>query len=307
MCEARYASGDCLTLNITLAARWMMAQSSDFRLTRTDTGQAVSETAQKQVVLQYWGWAGLICYTGIAQWNRHDTAAWLQDVLTHEPGERTPRQVLDEVVREANGWLSAVPIAKRYHSFTLISYEKRIPHVYVASTFERVGGPPLQKPQPTLMVSHLRPRRPRTVVTGWAPAVQSRQRAALEDVLARNPEPESLRRALALVSRDAATRAQGTVGESCVVAHLLPDGSGEAQVFGNLTAEYLPTLISHGMDMSVHVPTASQQSGASGPMRLVGVTWNGNSEASAMLAAFRELGKQSGDGWPDVGTEGACP
>jgi hypothetical protein len=55
-----------VTLNLTLAARRMIVQTSDFRLT---TGRRpVNETAQKQVVLKYRHWTGLLCYTGIAHW-----------------------------------------------------------------------------------------------------------------------------------------------------------------------------------------------------------------------------------------------
>jgi hypothetical protein len=50
-----------MTLNLTLAARWMIVQTSDFKLT-TGPGKPPEETAQKQVVLRYSGWSGLLCY-----------------------------------------------------------------------------------------------------------------------------------------------------------------------------------------------------------------------------------------------------
>jgi hypothetical protein len=55
-----------MTLNLTLAARWMIVQTSDFRLT-IGPGTPPEETAQKQVVLKYRNWTGLLCYTGIAR------------------------------------------------------------------------------------------------------------------------------------------------------------------------------------------------------------------------------------------------
>lgn len=58
------AEWHAMTLNITVAARWMMTQSSDFRLTRS--GVPLSDAAQKQVVLHYREWAGVVCYTGVA-------------------------------------------------------------------------------------------------------------------------------------------------------------------------------------------------------------------------------------------------
>jgi hypothetical protein len=36
-----------MTLNITVAARWLMAQSSDFRLNRSGLPDPVSESSQK--------------------------------------------------------------------------------------------------------------------------------------------------------------------------------------------------------------------------------------------------------------------
>jgi hypothetical protein len=87
-----------MTLNITLATRWLMLQSSDFRLVRSDTVTPVSETAQKQVVLHYEQWSGLVCYTGVAKWGSHDTAEWLRQVLTHEHGQRTAQEVVTKIV-----------------------------------------------------------------------------------------------------------------------------------------------------------------------------------------------------------------
>jgi hypothetical protein len=288
-----------LTLNITVAARWMMAQSSDFRLTIEGRTRPVSETAQKQVVLQYFGWSGLICYTGIASWNGHDTEAWLSQVLTHEPGQRTPQQVISHVVTEANKWLIAIPPADRRHTFTLITYQNRVPHIYVLSTFERGNGVNLPKVHEGLIVSRIRPRGPRTVVTGQAPAVTQSQRANLESVLAHQPDPRELRHAVALTSRDAASRANGKVSEACVVAHLLPDGSGEAQIFGNMEAQYIPALIQHGINTAVQIPKVKQ---FSEPVRLVGVVWTGQGEGemSVLASIYREIAKQAGDGWPDV-------
>src|SRR3546814_12687434 len=81
-----------MTLNITVAARWMMTQSSDFRLTRG--GHLVSDAAQKQVVLHYRDWAGVVCYTGVASAPGHDTAVWLEQVLTHPSAHRSPAMVV---------------------------------------------------------------------------------------------------------------------------------------------------------------------------------------------------------------------
>lgn len=97
-----------VTLNITVAARWLMAMSSDFRL--TSDGKPVSDCAAKQTVLQNMGWSGLICYNGVARYRSHDTAAWLEDLLKHEWGEqRSPKQIVELLTNEGNTWLSKIP------------------------------------------------------------------------------------------------------------------------------------------------------------------------------------------------------
>ncbi|MEU9168561.1 hypothetical protein AB0D34_12320 [Streptomyces sp. NPDC048420] len=287
-----------MTLNITLAARWLMAQSSDFRLT-TPAGVAVSESAQKQVVLQYRSWSGLLCYTGVAKWKSHDTAAWLGTALTHEPGERSPSDVIGRILDEGSSWLRRVPMTHRFHTFTMITYEGTKPNVYVISNFERPNGASLTIPTDSLFCTRVRPRGPRCIVTGFSPAVSQQQSNDLKDLLATGPEPEQLRDEVALASRESSSRAQGTVGEQCVVAHLCPDGSGEAHVYGNLSAEFLPVMIKSGRNLLPDVQTALGQAGAVGPQRLVGATWTGSKkDVSVMLPAFRSLSNQTGSGWP---------
>jgi hypothetical protein len=287
-----------MTLNITVAARWMMTQSSDFRLTRGS--HLVSNAAQKQFVLHYHDWAGVVSYTGVASAPGHDTAVWLEQVLTHALAHRSRAMVVRRLAEEGSEWLSHVPRPYRLHSFTMISYERGRPRVDVISNFERAGGEPLPEPLDHFVVSHVRPRAPRLIITGQPQVVTASQREALTSLLATSPSPDSMRHAVALVSREAAGRTAGTVGTECVVAHLLPDGSGEAQVFGNLNAEFLPVMVSNGVNVSDFTPSAMTQTEVAGPMRLVGATWNGNRDLTAMVGAFRELSKQTNDGWPPV-------
>lgn len=288
-----------MTLNITLAARWMLVQSSDFRLTKLGTLTPLSDTAQKQFVLHYLEWSGLLCYTGIAEFGRHSTADWLSNLLEHEHGERSRDEVIRTIVTEGNRWLGKVPLLDRFHTFTLATFEGKAPLVTLISTFERGGGPVPDNPGRKLMVTHLKPRGPRTIVTGQSPLVTDRPRAELERALARKTDPLHLRLKVALASRSTSGPSNGTVGEACIVSHMLPDGSGEAQVFGNTTASFVPSLIVAGNDLARTVPHAVNQAGTTGPHRLVGATWNRNGEMGVMLGAYREIAKQTGDGWPD--------
>ena len=83
-----------------------------------------------------------------------------------------------------------------------------------------------------------------------------------------------------------------------MVAHLCPDGSGAAHVFGNLTKEFLPTMITNGHNVASHIPTTLEQAGSAGPRRLVGATWMANGAVTTMTGAYRELAQQAGSGWP---------
>lgn len=288
-----------MTLNITVAARWLMVQSSDFRLTRADADDPISETAQKQVVLRYRNWSGLICYTGVASHGSHDTATWLGEVLTHEFGERSPEQVIKQIADSGSQWLRQVPLKNRNHTFTMITYESGIPHIYLLSNYQLLGRDDLLRPASTLKLSHARVRQPKCVVTGSSRTVTRHQREHLEQLLASNLSPETLREDVAVTSREAASRSENRVGESCIVSHLMPDGSGEAQVFGNLQAEFLPAMISHGVNMAT-VFTPKLKSQIPGSSRLVAATWTtGGGQIAAMLGAYRDLSKQIGSGWPN--------
>jgi len=155
-------------------------------------------------------------------------------------GDRKGRRPVDarrlghikRLAEEGTVWLRRVPVQDRHHTFTMITFENGKPFVYVVSNFERPNGPKLSTPADELFVTRIRPRGPRCIVTGWTPAVCEADKEALKDALAHQVSPNQIRQAVARTSRESSTRAQGKVGESCVVAHLLPDGSGEAQVSG---------------------------------------------------------------------------
>jgi hypothetical protein len=153
-----------MTLNITVAARWLMGMSSDFRL--SINGEAVSDCAPKQAVTHYAGRSGLLCYNGVAQYRKHDTAAWLEEVLQHEWGtQQSPLQIVDALMKEGNAWLSGIPAKHRRYTFTLATYEDGNPFVYVVSNYERPGQPDLPTPADTLFRRRIKPRGPRCIMS----------------------------------------------------------------------------------------------------------------------------------------------
>ena len=250
-----------MTLNITPVARWLMCQGSDFRLTSIRNGKRTieSHTAQKQFILHYPKWSGLVCYTGIAAYVdpargfSHDTAAWLQKVLEHPPDqERSPEDVARLLETEGNTWLCEIPANQRFHTFTMLAYdEKGIPRVWVISSFERPGQPPKTVGEDDLLYTRIRVREPRCIVTGFPGAVSEDQKAALLEKLARMPDRDDMGAAIAIVNREASANAANTVSPESIVATLSPDGSGQVTVYGSLPKEFLPSVILRGVSLPV--------------------------------------------------------
>jgi hypothetical protein len=80
-----------MTLNITLASKWAIYQSSDFKLTQKSGPRLViTNMPQKQVVLKYMDWVGLLAYTGIALYDKHRTLA---SIFRESRGEGSGGQV----------------------------------------------------------------------------------------------------------------------------------------------------------------------------------------------------------------------
>jgi len=293
-----------MTLNITLASSWLMLQSSDMRLTRNDL--PVSEVAQKLVVLHYKNWSGLLCYSGIAKLTDHDTEQWLSHILTHAPEERTVKDVLNLLVQQGNQWIAKVPPSIRRHTFTLAAYIDGKPQLHTISNFHWTGGRQFPQQLAKFRIDSTKPKRPKCIVTGSGKdVIKPEQQRHLEIALASTTilsqkNLEQIRHVVAETSLSISRnpQAKNTVGEACIVAHLLPDGSGEAQVFGNTVSEFMPTLITHGHNMKENLPEVLQQvPDNQKPHRLVGVTWTSNREISAMFGAYRAIDNQTGDGW----------
>jgi hypothetical protein len=266
-----------MTLNITVAARWLMGMSSDFRL--SVNGKPVSDCAPKQVVMHNMSWSGLLCYNGVAHYGSHDTAAWLEEVLQHKWGaQQSQQQVVDVLVHEGSAWLSSIPLEHRRHTFTLITYEDGNPLVHVISNYERLGETNLPAPADRLFHRHKRPRGPKCIVTGQAQAVSGERRKHLEDVLAQQPPaPDDLRLAIAEANRGAAPFAEkDTVSEACVVAYLWRDGSGQMNVYGDVRGEFMPPLFLSGMPLAEQLRAAMAQVGAVGPQSIGGIGWPAN-------------------------------
>jgi hypothetical protein len=245
---------------------------------------------QKQVVLNYTDWTSLLAYSGIALYDRHKTLEWLTKVLTHEPGRRSLNMILRRLRDEGNKWITGIPAKYRYHTFTVVAFDAKGPRVTYVSTYQRTAGQDLDQPRSTFFITAFRPKGPWYGATGsGATYVPPQVKTMLTDMVSRNESPLAIREAIANVNADVATRAGNEVSKECVSSHLLPDGTGEAQVFGDILLEFIPSLIASGGNMATVVPDVLIQSGETKPHRLVGVTWNSAGNASVMVGAYRKV------------------
>lgn len=286
-----------MTLNITLASKWAVYLSSDFKLSRKSGPRAVIQNMpQKQSVLSYFAWVGLLAYSGIAVYNSHDTVRWLTRTLTHPLGERSQNMVLRALREEGNNWIARIPAPMRWHTFTMVVFDAKGPRVVYVSTYQRAGGYDLAMPRPKFFTSSYRPSAPWFGATGsGAKHISQDDRTMLLDMLKANEPPLAIREAVAQVNANTAPRTSNEVSEQCVSAHLLPDGSGEMQVFGDIDKPFIPMVIVGGTNSADVVPDILADAGeGTTPHRLVGMTWTSNrgpkgNRAVGTAAAYRKV------------------
>ncbi|MGV9796670.1 hypothetical protein ACWDTP_01275 [Mycobacterium sp. NPDC003449] len=310
-----------MTLNITTVAAWLMSQTSDFRTTHRDSKNksvvVESHTAQKQFVLLYPTWSGLLCYTGVAAARGtgfatpHDTAEWLEKLLEH-PYERpqSPRDIANLIMSEGDTWLPKVPEKDRRTTFTMIAYERAIPRLWMISNFERPGQPPQPVGDDKLFLSTFRVRKPKCIVTGWTPAVSADQQKSLLDLIAFKPDPDKLADAVAIINRDAAPTSKESpsdeagVSEECVVATLSPDGAGQILVYGDLPNEFIPRVVISGRNLDL---SALQQQHGTGGRQLDSISWPDRAQTLVVgihTAPCIRIRDPWGFKWPDDPTAG---
>jgi hypothetical protein len=112
-----------MTLNLTIGSSWLIGQTSDFKLGRIQGIGSSDESSQKQFVIKYRDWAGLLCYTDIAEYHSHNTADWLTEILTRPSSARlSPDSVIDSIKQEGDMWLPTVESKLRRHTFTLACF-----------------------------------------------------------------------------------------------------------------------------------------------------------------------------------------
>ncbi len=235
-----------VTLNITLAMRHRIFQTSDFRLLDADTGTVAPEPSGKAAYLLYDTFNGLLTYTGIARALRRDTMdqvlRWLETI-----GERPLAGVLAGIADHATQWLVRIQRSTgRVYPLTIVvaAFDRGAAIVAVASNVESVADQRANAPTPTCSVSMKRVRdMPFVLVTGQRRAVSRADRRRLQRAADEyRQRPEAIRRELSNTNRRAAESSHA-ISTDCSVMSLTPDGHA-AQILTDAQAIRVYTVSS---------------------------------------------------------------
>lgn len=247
-----------MTLAISLVTPQGIWASVDHRLTVFPTGQLLTDSSVKHVVLRCPDGAALISYTGLGRVGRIDLSQWIREVLRGET--RTLDASLVDLKEQATLRIG------------LPAYELAVPHVFLAGAF--LGGSAwaveirnLRTATP-LLPEALQPQFETVAVRveksvlllggGGRNAVSAQDRALLMRVSSRRPRrPEEYMRLLGDVNRRAAESQHPharTMSTSCTVVYLPPSGDNvQQQWFGAESDSHLapvgPSHLLFGIDL----------------------------------------------------------
>ncbi|MDX6653906.1 MAG: hypothetical protein QOH18_607, partial [Solirubrobacterales bacterium] len=223
-----------MTLNITVIGEEAIYQSADFRLVNPKTGELITESSSKLVVVGGWEWNGLVSYTGIGRWPDKDTSDWLVDWLTGE--KLGPEELVERIREKGSAWLTHIRRATGTpwrHTFVAAAFPDAIPTVWVISNFEDAVGLTLSTPRPALMVSRRAFKgRSLVVVTGQKASVDRATKRRLQRAADGRPDPARIRRLLTEANEAAARSPAGeqSVSVGCSVSSFRSEGLGTTQV-----------------------------------------------------------------------------
>ena len=245
-----------MTLNVTVLTPQTIYLSADFRLTNFDTGQVITDRSPKTVTLTYPGWNGFVTYTGVGSWQGRNVselvAEWLTGTVNPGIGE-----VAQVIAAKGTELLRTIErqFPRRRHTFTLAGFDDDRVRVYVISNFEDCHGNSRTAIDDHLTVTTRllgRGKKATVIVTGRKSAVPLTERRLLGSVAANYPgDGLRIRRRMAQLNADAASKSGGTVSRDCVVLSFNADGSG-AMLLDDDALE-IPNQfphISNGIDLS---------------------------------------------------------
>lgn len=254
-----------MTLNVSVVSKHLLAQSSDMRLTDPRTGATVLDASPKQVPVRYFGWQGVIGYSGPAELDGKPTHVWLTELIAGLPQDREP--TLQEVVEliRANGSRALAKVTYRRFSLVALAYQDGSPHLYLISNYQRLNSSDLIAPASALFVSHYSSSAMRVFVAGVGSAVHRSERKALLRLIATSPTNQAVIAAMAGLNARAAKRGGGLISSEGMVYVLRPDGTSASLTVGEVKQEFIPRGVDFGQDFGKMVLDLVQSGAIPGP------------------------------------------
>src|SRR5579884_3884248 len=123
-----------VTLNITLVSRKVIYQSGDYRLTDMRTLRPLDFMAQKQILLNRFGWSAVVAFAGVGHTGRIDVAEWLSSRAS-QIAQNASFQGLISVLLEADRFLCDLPLKFRRHTFSVGAFVGSRPFAALVSNW----------------------------------------------------------------------------------------------------------------------------------------------------------------------------
>lgn len=259
---------------MTHVSKRRIFQSGDFRLTHARTGRDIDYWAQKQIIVQRFGWTALVGFCGIAHTGREFVPEWIVQQLRATPPDAPFEDFLMRL-HSAEEWLARAIPRFRAITFAVGAFVHFRPTLVLISNFEAIGRPPRPLPAEfpaALEVTRFRPRKEQLFLSGRPHAVLREERRWLLATFRNVPPTDQGYAALAEVNRRASTR-DGTVGVACFTAHATVLGEQGGTVHGwPADRDYLPAFVDvHGMVLP-RLRRAVDEHGRPSPLQLRGMT-----------------------------------
>ncbi len=291
-----------MTLAITLVTGYGVLASTDHRLRAHPSGQLITDSSVKHVVIRCRDGAALVSYTGLGRVGRLDISTWMREVLRGE--SRTVDETFIDLREQATA------------RFGLQARALGVFHAFLAGAF--LGGRPW-----AVEIRNLRPATafspggiepgfetvalsvddPVLLVAGAGrDAVVQADRELLQRVSRRRPRrPEDFMRLLGDVTRRAAESghpAARTVSRSCSVVFMPPSGDGvKHEWYGPEAERHLaPVGFSHmlfGIDLGEMARPMLELSQAMWDGRITEEEFNRRTEEAARKAV-QSRGRRNG-------------
>jgi Tetratricopeptide repeat len=261
-----------MTLNITVVTHRCIYQSADYRLKDWTTGKFFDFETQKIILVNGSSWNATVCFAGVGRTHSLDVGEWLAErvaaIQFNDPFDR----LIDELLTAESWLLTVPPLHDSRHSFSVGAFIGSEPVFVLISNFQQPFDP---DDAPTasahLSVYRMRPTKPTTYVSGSGKLVVTRPvRRRLEQLAARDPEPQRMYSALAEVNRAAADRKEvkNTVSRACFTTHVRLTGDRGGYVHDPDNRPFIPKFAFPAVTRELITKLLDKQYGA-GRSRLI--------------------------------------